>query len=432
MERFIAILGMATLVAMAWGLSENKKHFPLRLVLTGVALQIGMGLLLLHVPGVVDAFEFVAHLVNAVIISADSGIEFVFGQELSDPSGPWGFVFAIRVLPVIIFFASLMALLYHAGIMQRLIAGLAWLLRRSLGVTGTEALVMASNVFVGQTEAPLCVRPYLDRMTRSQWSTLMVGGFATIAGSVLVAYVGLLAGAGDENEPARLEIIKHLLTASVLSAPAAFVISKIIVPETESPIDEGLKGGTSDDRATNMLDAAAAGASEGLRLSLNIGAMLIAFLALLALINMPLTWLGTLEPIAPMLDRAGVETLDLQTILGWLFTPLAWLMSVPMSDAPFFGSLLGQKLILTELVAYVSLGEVLRDPESTALSARSGHMAVYALCGFANFASIAIQIGGLTALAPTRRQTIVTLSLKAMIGGALASWMTACVAGLVL
>lgn len=432
MERFIALLGITTLVVLAWLLSEHRRRFPWRLVLTGIAMQIVLGVLLLRVPGVVDVFEFIALLVNAVIVSADAGIVFVFGKQLADPSGPWGFVFAIRVLPVIIFFASLMAVLYHAGIMQRLVASLAWLLRRSLRVTGTEALVMASNIFVGQTEAPLCIRPYLNKLTRSQWSTLMVGGFATIAGSVLVAYVGVLAGAGPDAEPARLEIIKHLLTASVLSAPAAFVISKIIVPETETPLDEGLHTTAPEDAATNILDAAAAGASEGLHLALNIGGMLIAFLALLALINMPLTWLGTLDPLSGLLQSANIETLNLQTILGWIFTPLAWLMSVPIHEASFFGSLLGQKLILTEFVAYASLGEAIQNPGGPLVSDRTATMAVYALCGFANFASIAIQIGGLTALAPTRRQTIVSLSFKAMLGGALASWMTASVAGLLL
>jgi len=349
-------------------------------------------------------------------------------------------VFAFRVLPIIVFFASFMAVLYHLGIMQRVVAGLAWLLRATLGVTGTEALAMAANVFVGQTEAPLCVRPFIPRMTRAQLATLMVGGFATIAGSVFAAYVAMLGG-DDPDSPARLEFIMHLITASVLSAPAAFVMARIIVPERGTPIDEGLRSAPVERTTRNTLDAAAAGATDGLRLALNVAAMLVAFVALLALVNMVLGALGQVGLPRLALDKLEVDSLRLEVILGWLLAPVAWTMGVPWEECSFFGTLLGEKLVVTEFIAYGHLAADLRlatayqlDPSAPLpqLSHRSAAIAAYALCGFANFPSIAIQIGGLTALAPTRRSEFASLGLRAMLGGAFASWMTACIAGILL
>ncbi len=431
MASFTGILGVIVLVALAWAISEDRRRFPWRMVVAGTLLQVALALLLLRAPGVIQAFDAFAMLVNGVIERANAGIAFVFGARLMDPTGPWGMIFAVRVLPVIIFFASLMAVLYHLGVMQRIVAGLAWLLRRTLGVTGAEALAMASNVFVGQTEAPLCIRPYLDRLTRAQMATLMIGGFATIAGSVLAAYVGMLGGTAPEDAPARVEFIKHLLTASVMSAPAAFVMARIIVPEKETPQDEHVEAAPVGYRAANVFDAAAYGASDGLKLALNVGAMLIEFVALLALVNWPLEAVSGWAPVRGWLDARGVETLNLQTLLGWVYLPLAWLMGVEAADAGLVGSLMGQKLVLTEFVAYSSLGEAIHAEGGARVSERSARIAAYALCGFANFASIAIQIGGLTALAPERRKDIVSLSLRAMLGGALASWMTAAIAGVV-
>ncbi|RMF72569.1 MAG: NupC/NupG family nucleoside CNT transporter, partial [Planctomycetota bacterium] len=381
--------------------------------------------LLLRFPPAVKAFNAITAGVNPVILFANDGSRFVFGN-LGGSDGPWGFVFAFQVLPIIIFFASLMAILYHWGVMQRVIAALAWVLRTSLGVTGTESLSMAANVFVGQTEAPLCVRPYIAGMTRSQIAALMTGGFATIAGSVLAAYVGILGG---DDEAARILYAKHLLTASVLSAPAALVIAKIMFPETESPADESIRSIRMERTTRNTLDAAAAGATDGLRLAVNVGAMLIAFVALLAMLNWPLAWLGERAWLQPILERHGVETLSIQVLLGWLFMPLAWTMGVPWEDCDAFGALLGEKLIATEFIAYLSLAREMHTDDPL-ISARAAQIATYALCGFANFPSIAIQIGGLTALAPTRRSDFATLGLRCMIGGALASWMTASIAGL--
>ncbi len=421
MDRLMGLLGVVVLIGFGVILSEHRGRISWRLVVGGVLLQLAMAWLLLVFEPAVRGFEYVAQGVNAVVESADAGIGFVYG-ELGDPTGTWGYVFAFRALSVIIFFASLMAVLYHIGIMQRLIAGLAWVLKRTLRVTGTEALAMAANVFVGQTEAPLCIKPYIEKMTRSQIMTLMTGGFATIAGSVLAAYVGMLGGIGPEHAAERVAFAKHLLIASILSAPAAFVMAKIMVPETETPIDEGLKMSTLERPSANMLDAAAMGAADGLKLALNVGAMLIAFVSILALVNMPLAALG---------DAIGIESLSLQMILGALFQPLAWTMGVPWSESEAFGSLLGQKVILTEFFAYGSLAEMIQGDEPV-ISMRTAQMAAYALCGFANLPSIGIQIGGLTAIAPGRRSVLVELGFKAMMAGAMASWMTASIAGMFL
>ncbi len=426
-------IGVLVLIGLAWAISEDRRRFPVRLVVMGVLVQFVCAWLLIRFPPVVFFFSMLGHWVNAVIASADAGSYFVFG-ELSRPDGPAGFVFATRVLPVIVFFASFMAVLYHLGIMQRVIAALAWMLRKTLGVTGTEAMAMAANVFVGQTEAPLCIRPFIPNMTRSQLATLMVGGFATIAGSVFAAYIAMLGG-DDPNDPARLEFIRHLITASVLSAPAAFVMAKIIVPERETPHDEGLRSAELERKTRNTLDAAAAGATDGLRLALNVAAMLIAFVAILAMVNMVLGGLGQVGLPRMALDALGIEALKLEVMLGWLLAPLAWTMGVPWDECSYFGMLLGEKLVVTEFIAFMHLAEDIQlgaEGLPNELSPRSAAIAAYALCGFANFPSIAIQIGGLTALAPSRRSEFASLGLRAMAGGALASWMTASIAGILL
>ena len=413
----IGLLGIVVMLSVALLLSERRDRTPWRLVAMGLLTQLALGLLLFRVPFVAKGVDAVSGFINGVIERANAGIEFIFGPNLADPGGPAGFVFAIRVLPVIIFFASLMAVLYHMGVMQRLVALLAWLLRRTLRVTGVEAMAMASNVFVGQTEAPLCVKPYIDRMTRSQIMTLMVGGFATIAGSVLAAYVFILGGTDPEM---RRLFTTHLLTASVMSAPAAFVMAKIIVPETEDPIDGDLSNVDGVVKYDNAIDAAASGATDGLKLALNVGAMLIAFVSLLALIDWGVRSLG---------QATGMPELSLNSIMGVLFMPLAFVMGVPAEDLTVAGARLGEKIIATEYIAYDNLGKSIQSGE---ISQRGAIIMTYALCGFANFASIAIQIGGLSAIAPSRRRDFVQLGLKAMIGGAMASFLTACIAGMVI
>lgn len=422
----VGVLGVIVLLLIAWGLSTDRRRLPWRIILGGVALQLALAALLIKVPVVVSAFDALASMINDAISAAQSGTDFVWGH-LADPGAKGErFIFAIHAMAIVIFFASMVSVLYHLGVMQRLIAALAWVLRRTLGVTGVEALAMAANVFVGQTEAPLCVKPYIEKMTRSQLMTLMVGGFATIAGSVLAAYVGMLGG-GDEE--ARELFIRHLLTASLMSAPAAFVIAKIIVPESEEPMDEAVRMSEIERPHVNALDAAAGGASDGMKLALNIVAMIIAFVSIVALINMPLGWLGR-ELDANLDDGLGWQTLSIETILGQAFMPLAWSMGIEWRDCAAIGSLMGQKIVLTEFIAYMRLGELIQAEEGAALSDRSAQIAAYALCGFANLASIAIQIGGFSVIAPSRRADFVTLGFKAMIGGALASWLTASIAGL--
>ena len=410
------LLGIVVLVGIAWTLSERRSRVGWRLVAGGVVLQFALALLMLKAPLVSDGFELFARFITGVIERSNTGIAFVFGGEIARGGGDSiGFVFAFNVLPIIIFFAALMGVLYHLKIMQVLISGLAFLLRRTLGVTGAEALCMSANVFVGQTEAPLTVKPLIERMTRAQLMTLMVGGFATIAGSVLGAYTGMLGGEDSERT---VMFAQHLITASVISAPAAFVMARLLVPETQTPPDEDLTSidetEEDDERATNVIEAAAVGATDGLKLSLNVGAMLIAFLSLLALINWPMqAWFGT----------------TLEEVLGTGLRPLAWLIGVDWSDADTVGSLLGQKLLVTEFVAFGNLQTAI---EGATISDRSAQISAYALCGFANFGSLAIQIGGLSAIAPGRRSDFASLALRAMIGGALASFMTACVAGVLL
>lgn len=428
MHEWIGILGVLALILMALAISEDRSRFPWRVVIGGVLLQVAVAILLLKTPGVATVFDLIARGINGVIVQADAGIAFVFGDKLATAQEPLGFVFAVKVLPVIIFFAALMSVLYHLGVMQRVVKGLAWLLKGALGVSGAEALAMAANVFVGQTEAPLCIKPYLARMTRAQMATVMTGGFATIAGSVMAAYVGILGG---QDDALRLLYIKHLLTASLMSAPAAFVMARIIVPERETPSPEG---DTSFEAApaANLFDAAALGATDGLKLAANVGAMLIAFTALLSLLNWPLRELSAWGPVNNWLTTSGMGTLTLEGLVGWVLTPVTWLIGVPWEDAAAAGKLQGQRLIVNEFYAYATLGDMMQGEGGPKISDRGAQIMTYALCGFANFASIGIQIGGLSAIAPSQRRTIVTLAFKAMLAGALACWMTAAVASLVI
>ena len=416
----LAILGIALLF------STDRRAIRPRTVLAGLALQFVLAFLLLRFPPVVAAFDLFAAGVAKVISFADEGTRFIFGNA-SDTGGAWGFIFAVKVLPIIIFFASVMAVLYHLGIMQRVIAVLAALLRRALGVTGVEAMSAAANIFVGQTEAPLTVRPFIPRMTRSQLMAVMAGGFATIAGSVMAAYVVMLGG---DDPAARTEVAKHFMIASVMSAPAALVIAKIMLPETQSAPDESVAGLRNLPRTTaNVMDAAAEGATDGLKLALNVAAMLVAFVSLIALLNWPLAALSDLNsdwlPIASWRAQLGLPVLTFQNILGAVLQPIAWLMGAG-SDAHKVGAVMGQAVVATEFVAYLDLAGMIKSGE---ISSRASTIAIYALCGFANLPSIAIQIGGLGAMAPERRSEIAALGLRAMTAGALACWMTGAIAG---
>ncbi len=425
MSTLQGLLGVVLILSLGLALSTDRRRINARAVAVGVVLQFLLAYLLLRFPPLVKVFDAIAAIFTRVIRFADEGTAFLFGNLSRPDAGPWGFVFAIRVLPVIIFFAALMGVLYHLGVMQRVVAAFAWVLRKTMGITGVESLSAAANIFLGQTEAPLAVRPYIATMTRAQIMAIMTGGFATIAGSVMAAYVGILGGDSDEG---RLLFAKHLLTASLMSAPAGLVMARLMMPESESPKDESFSVLASQRPNTrNVVDAAAEGATDGLKLALNVAAMLAAFVALIAMINYPLAALSRLDSIAAWRAQHAVPELTFQNILGVVLQPLAWCMGVEWPDCRGFGSLLGQQVIATEFIAYLDLG---RHVQQGTMSPRSCQIATYALCGFANLPSIAIQIGGLSAMAPQRRADFASLAPRAMLAGALACWMTGAVASL--
>lgn len=439
-----SVLGVFVFLSIGYALSSHRSRINWRTIAAGMALQAALAFCVLKLAPVQWGFERIASAVTRVIACADSGIVFIFGEKLADPSGPWGFVFAIRVLPVIIFFSSLMTVLYHVGVMQRVVAAVAWVLRKSLGVTGVEALSASANIFVGQTEAPLTVKPYIASMTRSQLMAVMVGGFATIAGSVMAAYIGMLGDSFGSIEVTRQQLTgdaaaaaltsgrelfaKHLLCASVMSAPEGLVMAKLMIPEVDTPRPETARALISDQRVTsNVVDAAASGASDGLRLALNVGAMLIAFVALLALINWPLQALSDLPSVAAWRAENNVGPITLKSILGFFLRPMGWLVGAPWNEARDVGGLMGTAVFATEFVAYIDLASHIK---AGTLSPMSASIATYCLCGFANIASVGIQIGGLAALAPDRRSDLAALAPRAMLAGALACWMTGAMAGL--
>ncbi len=414
-----ALIGLAFFCLVSWLLSSHKKKFPVRVVVIGLGLQIGLGAFLLETSWGIHLFEGISDFVLKLIQTAGKpGTKLVFGglHEGNFSEGGWGYAFAFAGtgLSIIIFFSALMSVLYHIGVMQVLIYALARMMSVTMGVTGAESMSMAANVFVGQTEAPLVVKPYVPGMTRSELNAMMTGGFATIAGSVLAVYIGVL---GPEYGP-------HLLTASVMSAPAAFLIAKIMQPETEES-ETGNKVELKFERnASNLIEAAAIGTGDGLKLWLNVIAMLIAFMGLVAIVDWPLTSIG---------EAMNLEGgLSINRIFSWVFAPVAWMMGVEgWHDCNLMGTLLGTKIAVNEFLAFESLKGLLPGNEGLVFeSARSAKMAAYALCGFANFASIGIQIGGITPLAPGRRSEISKLVMRAMLGGAFASWMTATVAGM--
>ena len=412
------LLGMVFFCFLAWIMSSNRKRFPLRITLVGLSLQILLGAVILQTTYGRTFFETLSSFVIKIITMAKPATALVFGQ-LAEADGPVGPVFAFlgTGLPVIIFFSAFMSVLYHLRIMQILIFAMARIMKMSLGVSGAESMAMAANVFLGQTEAPLVVRPYLERMTRSELNAMMTGGFATIAGSVLALYIALLG----------TDFGVHILAASVMSAPAAFVVAKIMQPETEIPVTGGgiqLQQLQFENKAHNVIEAAANGTTDGLKLWLNVLAMLIAFMGLVALINWPLQYFGAM---------AGLDSLSLQSVFGWILAPVAWFIGIETSDCIQFGSLLGTKIALNEFVAFTELQALVAETNEISFrNKRSAEIATYALCGFANFASVGIQMGGLTPLAPGRKSEIAGLALRAMAGGAMASWMTATVAGMFL
>ncbi|MDR7099671.1 CNT family concentrative nucleoside transporter [Lysobacter niabensis] len=415
------LFGLAVLISIAWLFSANKKSVDWKLVGTGVTLQIAFAALVLLVPGGKDVFDALGRGFVKLLEFTGVGTNLIFG-ELSHPA-KFGFIFAFQVLPTIIFFAALMGMLYHLGVMQWIVRGMAWAITKVMRVSGAETTSVCASVFIGQTEAPLTIRPYLGRMTQSELLTIMVGGMAHIAGGVLAAYVGMLGG----SDPVQQAFYaKHLLTASIMAAPATLVISKILMPEVGEPLTRGKVKMEVEKSTANVIDAAAAGAGDGLRLALNVGAMLLAFTALIAMLNAPLTWLGEVSGIASMLGRPT----DMGTLLGYVLAPIAWVIGVPWQDATTVGGLIGQKIVLNEFIAYLQLSDIINGKTPGVVLSEHGKLiATYALCGFANFSSIAIQIGGIGGLAPERRHDLARLGLKAVLGGSIATFMTATIAG---
>lgn len=420
------LFGLASIVALACACSQNRRAIDWRVVATGLALQIVLAIFLLKVPGGRELFAFIAKGFVFVLSFVAVGTEFLFG-EFADTS-KYGFTVVLQVLTSVVFFASLSAVLYHLGIMQAVIRGMAWVITRVMHLSGAETMAVCANVFVGQTEAPLTIKPFLASMTRSEFFTVMVSGMATIAGGVMAAYIGLLGGT---DVAAQQFYATHLLTASLMAAPATFVIAKILMPEREKPTTEGREIRLEVERtAANVVDAAATGAADGMKLALNIGAMLLSFVALVALLNAPLQWIGGLDFGTGSINGwlsgvAGRPTeLSMQTILGWPMMPIAWLIGVPWEDTALVGRFIGEKIVINEFVAYIDLSQNLDQ-----LQERSRVIATYALCGFANFSSIAIQIGGLGGIAPERRGDVAKLGLYAVFGGAIVTLMTATIAG---
>ena len=415
------LFGLVVLLGIAWLFSNNKSRVDWKLVATGVTLQIAFAALVLLVPGGKDVFDALGQGFVKVLSFVGAGSNFIFGS-LMDTS-KFGFIFAFQVLPTIIFFAALMSVLYHLGVMQAVVRAMAWAITKVMRVSGAETTSVCASVFIGQTEAPLTVRPYISKMTESELLTMMIGGMAHIAGGVLAAYVGMLGG-GDPAEQAFYA--KHLLAASIMAAPATMVVSKLLVPEVGTPLTRGTVKMEVEKTTSNVIDAAAAGAGDGLRLALNIGAMLLAFIALIALLNWPLTWIGDVTGIAQAIGKPT----NLATILGYVLAPIAWIIGVPWQDATTVGGLIGQKIVLNEFIAYSQLADIINGKTvGVALTEHGKLIATYALCGFANFSSIAIQIGGIGGLAPDRRQDLARFGLRAVLGGSIATLMTATIAG---
>lgn len=408
MERVISFFGIFILLFIAYIFSTNKKAINYKTVGIGIIIQIIFAFLVLKFPPGRKFFEIMNDVIIKVISFSIDGSKFVFGS-LAD-SKNLGFIFAFQVLPTIIFFSSLMSVLYYLGIMQKIVVFFAKIMTKFMGTSGAESLSASANIFVGQTEAPLVVKPYVSEMTKSELMAVMTGGMATIAGGVMAAYVGIL----KDNIP---NIAGHLLAASVMSAPAALVMAKIIIPETENPKTKGVVKIHVEINDANIIDAAANGATTGLTLALNVGACLIAFMGLLALGNYVVGFIH--------------DGLTLEKIMGWIFYPIAWVMGVPPNDIPKVAEWMGQKTVLNEFVAYFNMAEFIKN-NPTAISERSAIIASYALCGFSNFLSIAIQIGGIGGIAPTRRHDLAKLGLYSVLAGSLACFMTATIAGILI
>jgi CNT family concentrative nucleoside transporter len=411
--KIIGFFGVFVLLGIAWIFSKNKKAINYKTVAAGLLLQISFAIIVLKLPWGRYFFSTMNDIIVKLLSFSDKGAEFVFGGLVSNPS--MGFIFAVRVLPTIIFVSALMSVLYYLGIMQKVVLVFAKVMAKVMGTSGSESLSASANIFVGQTEAPLVVRPYVASMTQSELMAIMTGGMATISGGIMADYVGLLV----ESIP---NIAGHLLAASIMAAPAGLVMAKIIVPETEESETKGVVKMQLEITDANVIDAAANGSSVGMQLAINVTACLIAFMAILAMANFLLGY-GA--------GFAGIHDLTIEKLFGWIFTPLAWVMGVPSGEVQQVASWMGQKTILNEFVAYLNMSTFLKANPGV-MSDRSVAMASYALCGFANILSIAIQIGGIGAMAPERRHDLAKLGLYALLASSLAGFLSATIAGILI
>lgn len=405
MERFTGVLGIIVLLSIAFLLSNNRKKIDKKLVLWGLGLQLSFAILILKTRVGLPFFKFFDITISRLLSYGDKGGDFLFKSFISGVVDSPNINFAIRVLPTVIFFSALVSLLYYAGILQKIVKGIAWVVQKTMGTSGSETLSVAGSIFVGQTEAPLLVKPFIKNMTKSELMTVMVGGFATIAGGVMAIYVKMLSDIPN--------IAGHLMAASIMNAPAAIIVAKIMYPETEISETSGTLSVNVERTAGNIVEAVGDGAVDGLKLAANIGAMLVAIVSIMAMLD------GIL----------GYADTSLSEILGFLFKPLAFTMGVPWEEAGTVGGLMGEKMVLTELIAYNDLQGALAENK---LSEKSAIIASYALCGFANFASIGIQLGGIGGIAPERKKDIAGIATKAMIGGTIATNITACIAGILI
>ncbi len=406
MEQFTGVIGVIVLLGIAYLLSNDRKMIDTNIIIWGLGLQISFAFIILKTPLGEYIFTYLNNIIVKLISFADAGSDFLFTSFIPEVGYHVALInFAFRALPVIIFFSSLIAVTYYFGIIQFMIKKIAFIMEKTMKTSGAETLSVSANIFVGQTEAPILIRPFISSMTKSELMAIMVGGFATVAGSVMALYVSWLT-----NVP---NIAGHLLAASVMSAPAALMIAKVIYPETERPKTVNSDNIDLKSKDTNAMDAIGRGATDGMKLAANVAAMLIAFISIVAMINFILGYANT----------------SLQEILGMIFKPIAWSMGVPWEEANIVGTLMGEKIVLTELIAFGDLTNYIKDD---LLSERSAIIASYALCGFANVGSIGIQLGGIGVMAPERRGDLSNLVFKAMIGGALASWLTASIAGILI
>ena len=414
---------MAILLLTCYAFSRNRQKINWQLVASGMALQLILAILMLKVPPVRNAFRLIVDFFLAIIQSSEDSSVFMFGN-LALKNQPFGFAF--YVLPILIFFAALSSLLYYFGILQRIVYGFAWMMQKTIKISGAESLAAAANVFIGQTEAPVVVKPYLATMTRSEIMCVMTGGFATIAGSVFAAYLGILK---DAAAGLPIDFGLHLLTASIISAPAAIVAAKILVPETEKNMEEQPLEVPKMEAGNNILDAITQGTTDGVKLAVNVGAMLLSFTAMIYLFNFFFEAIGEWTQLNDYIsEHTNYDKLSLQFLFGLAFAPFAWIIGIPNHEIVLVGQLLGEKTVLNEFFAYISLSKMVAAEQ---LSEKSIIITTYALCGFANFASIGIQIGGISSLAPGQRKTLTELGLIALVGGTVAAFLTAVIAGMI-